>query len=150
MGMLDWATRNGMRQQMGCVYGLVGGDPRQTDPKMCRYDACIEIPEGFEHVNTDGVSLQLLPSGAFARVRHVGPYDEVRNSIDGVGEEWAKTQPQLILDRRRPLLIVFLDDPQKRDAAKLRSDVCVPVRADNEDAISRVSRSPRHASGELM
>lgn len=148
--MLDWVKRQGMRQKLGCVYGLVARDQEQIDSKTCRYDACIEIPDGFEHIRTDGVSTQMLPGGAFARVRHVGPYDHVRNAIVNVRDKWIGTEPQLALDRRRPLLIAFLDDPERRESAKLRCDVCVPVRADQEDAIGRVSRVPRRAKADLI
>lgn len=136
--MFAWLARHKLREHVTCSYGLAVDHPGLVAPQSCRYDACIEIPEGFANVRTDGLSFQTLPGGAFARIRHVGPYGDLRPAIVSIRDEWLPTQPRLGLDRRRPLLIIYLDDPERREGAKLRADICIPVNARHDEAVPRV------------
>jgi AraC family transcriptional regulator len=133
----DWLDRHDLTGKTGCGYGLALDHPQQVAPENCRYEACIDLPAGYENLKTDGLSFQTLPGGAFARIRHVGPYNKVRASVALVRDTWLPDQPRLLADRRRPLLIVYLDDPKTCAANKLRCDVCVPVRTHHEDIMKR-------------
>lgn len=125
--MMTWATRNGVRQLLTCAYGLTLENSDSGSSEGCRYDACIELPAGFPPGNASALSVQTLPGGAFARVRHLGPYSEANSSVRMLREQWLAQQPNLKLDRRRPVMIIYLDDPMLRAAETLRCDVCVPV-----------------------
>lgn len=132
--MLTWATRNGVRQLLTCAYGLTVDNPGSVSPEDCRYDACIELPIGFPPGNAASLSFQTLPGGAFARIRHVGPYSTARSSITLLRDQWLAAQPNLKLDRYRPLMIIYLDDPMMKKADYLKCDVCVPVAISGEEA----------------
>lgn len=135
--LTQWLERHDLSSQIGCGYGLALDHPDSVAPEQCRYEACVDLPGGYENLKTDGISFQTLPGGAFARIRHVGPYQNIRLSIAKVRDNWLPGQPRLLPDRRRPLLVVYLDDPKTCAANKLRSDVCVPVRTHHNDAVSR-------------
>lgn len=137
--MLAWLDARGLTMRLPCGYGLAFDNPRRVASRECRYDACVELPNTFIQQATDGVGFQTLPGGAFARVRHVGPYDGIRQSVLAVRDVWlADQQPHLIVDRRRPFLFSYLDDPRTVAPDERRCDVCLPVRTPCEDVIPRV------------
>ena len=136
--MSEWLERHDLSGQVSCGYGLALDHPDSVDAKQtCRYDACVELSSGYENLKADGLAFQTLPGGAFARIRHVGHYGKLSASLAKVRDEWLPEQPRLLLDRRRPLLAIYLADPKTRDRAKLRCDVCVPVRTHYDDAFKR-------------
>jgi AraC family transcriptional regulator len=135
--MSAWLDRHQLRSHISTSYGLCLDPPDSVKSHACRYDACVEVPAEYQAIQTDGIAFQMLPGGAFARVRHVGPYPTVRSSIVQVRDGWLAQQPRLLADRRRPLLVIFLDDPNVRAPDRLRSDVCVPVRTHHEEAFAR-------------
>ncbi len=140
-GMAAWLDRHDLRRQIAVSYGLCLDPPDTVNAQDCRYDACVEVPPDYQAIKSDGIAFQMLPGGAFARMRHVGPYTTVRSTIARVRDEWLVAQTRLLLDRRRPLLVIFLDDPDVRAAQTLRCDVCVPVRTHHEEALPRAKFS---------
>jgi AraC family transcriptional regulator len=148
----DWLERHNLSSQVTTGFGLHLDAPSRVDPASCRYEACVELGPEYQNLRTDGLAFQTLPGGAFARIRHVGPYETVRTSIIKLREEWLPAQPRLLPDRRRALMVVYLDDAKKRSASKLRCDVCIPVRTHYEDALGRarnVDRPDGQAAGHL-
>jgi AraC family transcriptional regulator len=135
--MLAWIARQKIRQQIHCGYGLTHDHPGTTDAAECRYDACIVLPEGFVSPRDDTLPFQTLPGGAFARMRHAGSYQTVRSSIVLMRDRWLAKQPNLLADRRRPLMTVYFDNPGEQAIDALRCDVCIPVRTEHEDAFKR-------------
>ncbi len=144
--MTAWLERHNLLAQTHCGYGLALDDPREIAPELCRYDACVEVPAQYETLKTDGLAFQTLPGGAFARARHAGSYASVRSSILKVRDQWLPEQNRLQLDRRRPLLVVYLDTPSTSRTMKLRCDVCIPVRTHYEDALNRQSFAASEAT----
>ena len=135
--MSEWLSRHNLTTQINCGYGLALDESQGSQPQSCRYDACIDVPASYTALKNDGLPFQTLPGGAFARIRHVGSYAKVRASLVKVRDVWLPEQPRLRLDRRRPLLVIYLDAPDQNRASKLRCDVCVPVRAPFDDALKR-------------
>ena len=135
--MDQWLERHNLAGQINCGYGLALDDPKDAENGICRYEACVELPAGYENLKNDSLGYQFLPGGAFARIRHVGSYRTIRESHAKVRDKWLPEQPRLLLDRRRPLLVAYLDDPKSRDTTKLRCDVCVPVRTHHDDVVAR-------------
>jgi len=134
--LTNWIEEAGIRPLISCGYGLSHDAPGKVAHGSCRYDACVEIPDGFSHLSTFGLAHQTLPGGAFARLRHVGRYDQLRPSILSVRDAWLPSQPHLCLDTRRPLMVVYMDDPVRRERDALRCDVCVPVRTYHDASVS--------------
>ena len=135
--MLAWIARQKIRPQIDCGYGLAHDHPGGTSAEEYRYDACIVLPEGFVSPRDDTLPFQTLPGGAFARMRHVGSYQTVRSSVALVRDRWLAGQPNLLVDRRRPLMTVYFDNPGEQPIDDLRCDVCIPVRTSHEDAYKR-------------
>jgi AraC family transcriptional regulator len=144
--MDDWIDRHALKSSISCGFGLALDNPSAVDEKAIRYDACVKLPEGYENLKTDALAFQKLPGGAFARVRHVGDYGAIRESVALVRDKWLPDQTNLMLDPGRPFMFIYLDDPLKKDAAKLRSDVCIPVKTRHEDAMVRPRKATAKAA----
>ena len=126
--MFGWLDRHGLRQQTGRGYGLQRDNPRQVGHDACRYDACVEVPDSIDVSTLESVLMQKLPGGAYARQRHVGSYDEVRHVIVGLRDHWMSSN-NLVVDARRPLVTIYLSNPDITDKLQLKADVCLPVTA---------------------
>ena len=135
--MFAWLTRNEVDIGGGFGYGLALDHADPVPPEKRRYDACIELPDAFVPAKNDGLALQKLPGGAFARVRNVGHYEQVGGFISKVRDQWLLSQDTLVVDNRRPLLVIYLDNPATQKGDKSRCDVCIPVRTHHNDAYER-------------
>jgi DNA gyrase inhibitor GyrI len=99
--MFAWLDDSGMRRDVGCGYGLMHDNPNSVPKEECRYDACVELLEGFESTVPVGFRFMRLPGGAYARQRIKG--------IGGLSDA------------------IHLDDPAKVAEDLRRIDICVPV-----------------------
>lgn len=124
--LLAWASAHGLRGQIRTGYGLVRDNPRIKAPAECRYDACIELPEGMEADEKAGVAMQLLPGGNFARHRHVGGLDGLGQSFSWLAKDWAPGR-RLAVDMGRPLIEIYLNDRKSGGPSPARMDICLPV-----------------------
>ncbi len=107
-------------------YGLAHDNPRVVDASQLRYDACVEMPADLFSEAGEELRLAKLPSGAFARKRYVGAYDGISEAFANLREHWEKAS-DVVLDARRPLLTVYLNNPRVLAAKDLKADLCVPV-----------------------
>jgi AraC family transcriptional regulator len=138
--LLAWLDRQNLKSHLSCGFGLAYDNPRRTTDDGCRYDACVELPDHYAELMSDGLAFQMLPGGAFARARHVGPHDTVKDSVTRIRDTWLPDQPHLVVDRTRPFLFCYLDDPRSCAHDDLRSDVCLPVKTPAEEG-TRAHRS---------
>lgn len=126
--MFAWLDNFDLRKSAGRGYGLARDNPRVVGHEKCRYDACIEMPADLDPAALEHVLTQRLPGGAYARQRHVGHYENIRNVIVEMRDTWAPTAG-LSIDSRRPIVTIYLSDPADVGPAQLKADVCLPVSA---------------------
>lgn len=126
--MFSWLDASGLRAAVGRGYGLQRDNPQEVGLGACRYDACVEVPDGLDPGLLDKVSMQKLPGGAYARTRHVGSYEDVSRVITSMRDGWMSSN-QLMIDTRRPIVTIYLVDPKNADTKQLKADVCLPVTA---------------------
>lgn len=124
--VLNWLDDTGLRGKVGVGWGLLLDHPKVVPPEKCRYDACIEIPEGYEDRVTAVFNFRRLPGGAFARQRHVGSIAGLPPVIASLRDDWAPRHG-VMLDAKRPVIEIYLDDPKFVVEEKRRVDVCLPV-----------------------
>lgn len=120
-----WLNESGMRRAVGCGFGLMRDDPQTTPPEKCRYEACLELLEGYEHTIPPGFHVMRLPGGAYARQRQQG-IDSLGNSIQTLRDDWVPSNG-LGFDVGRPVIEIHMDDPAVVPAEERRVDLCVPV-----------------------
>jgi AraC family transcriptional regulator len=124
--MFEWLRRTGLLQQIGTGYGLLLDDPRHVAPEKCRYEACVELVDHALATLPENFSVRRLPGGAYARRRHVGGVVGLAETISKMRNEWVPTQG-LFVDVRRPVIEIFLDNPDLVLTERQRVDVCMPV-----------------------
>jgi AraC family transcriptional regulator len=107
-------------------YGLAHDNPRVVEPEKLRYDACVEVPPDLAGEINDELRVTKLPGGAFARKRYVGPYEGIGDALSTLREHWSHAS-DVVLDTRRPLLTVYLNNPRVHAPKDLKADLCVPV-----------------------
>lgn len=107
-------------------YGLAHDNPHAVAPEALRYDACVEVPSHLTAEVADDLRIAKLPAGAFARKRYVGPYEGITEAFVSLRDQWAKAA-DVVLDTRRPLMTVYLNNPRAVEPKQLKVDLCVPV-----------------------
>ncbi|MDR6856595.1 AraC family transcriptional regulator [Variovorax guangxiensis] len=73
-----WCGEQGLMQPRRTMYGVSHDNPDVTPPARCRYDACIEVDEGFRPAGEIGV--QTLPGGRYACCEFIGPPTEIHTA----------------------------------------------------------------------
>ena len=124
--LFDWLNNNGLNSPFGRGYGLARDNPAIVGADHCRYDACIEINPFLETRALRDLAVQTLPGGSYVRQRHHGDYDRLKNLMASFHQSFVVPQG-LRLDDKRPLVTIFLDDPQRLPPAELRANICAPV-----------------------
>jgi AraC family transcriptional regulator len=124
--LLAWADAQGLREGLRTGYGLVRDNPRIKAPADCRYDACIEVPEGFLPDEKSGVAMQLLPGGSYARHRHLDGLEGLGKAFGWLARDWTAGRG-LMVDAGRPFVEIYLKDPKTKTLGPARMDICVPV-----------------------
>jgi AraC family transcriptional regulator len=67
-------------------FGISHDDPSVTAPDKCRYDACVELPEGF--VGTGKHLTTIIPGGKYAVSRFKGGVAEIGQAWATLLREW--------------------------------------------------------------
>lgn len=124
--MFDWLSQFGLLRQIGTGYGLMFDDPRTVAPENCRYQACVELIQEARGVVPDTFTVRRLPGGAYARQRHIGGVVGLANAISKLRNERMPDEG-IVIDSRRPVIIIYLDNPEMVPLAMQRVDVCMPV-----------------------
>jgi AraC family transcriptional regulator len=121
-------ARHGLAQSWSYSYGLFYDDPVVVPGAACRYEACVQVPDGYETLSNDGIAFQIVPGGAFARSRYVGPWQGVGERAMDMRNAWLAKPSNLQFDATRPFMVIYLGGPARGPGVgKQRFDVCVPV-----------------------
>ncbi|RON11493.1 DNA gyrase inhibitor [Pseudomonas brassicacearum] len=118
-----WMIENDLLNKVR--YGIGHDDPSVTPAAYCRYDACVEVPEGFNAAFPFAVTT--LPGGLYAVARFKGPALQIAAAW---GELCAQWMPASGLDYdKRPNFERYPVDAsydQKTDVMEV--DMCIAVK----------------------
>lgn len=107
-------------------YGVGHDDPSITPPDKCRYDACVEVPQGFQPGGQ--ASIFELPGGRYAVAQFRGPVTTIGEAWRTLCGEWLPSSG-LQFDER-PCFERYLPgsgaDPE---TGVFSCELCIPVRA---------------------
>lgn len=131
-----WLNANGLQTPVGRGYGLAQDNPAEVGAKNCRYDACVVLNPEMEQRASSDVGFAMLPGGPYACRRISGNYDHVRTLVANVHSELLPF-PGLTLDQARPVVSIYMDNPNRQAESDLRADICMPVMAAEDVANSR-------------
>lgn len=120
--MMPWLSANGLDK--ATCYGIGHDDPSVTPPEKCRYDACVDIPPGFEPGGQ--FSVGTLPGGRYAVTRYTGSARNIGAAWNRLMKEWLPSSG-LQLDER-PCFERYEGVSTQPDGS-FSCDICIPVRA---------------------
>jgi len=122
--MAPWMQSHGLTTNT--CFGVGYDDPSITPADKCRYDACVQVPEGFQPGQQADV--MTLPGGRYAVARFQGPTPKISDAWMWLTREWLPSSGLQCDDR--PCFERFDAttgmDPQ---TGIFTCDICLPVRA---------------------
>ena len=104
--------------------GIVWDNPEVTEPQLCRYDACITIPE---HITPKGrILIQEIKGGPYV-VGHceVSNYPELEQAYEDMFIRWFTNGNHIPADSVP--YEIYLNNPANHPRENLLIDICIPV-----------------------
>lgn len=126
--LYSWMRQRGLQADGGSFYGLVRDNPAKVPAGKCRYDACIELPLNLDTAAMAEIQVQRLPAGAYSRHKYVGRYDNIAATTLPICNEQIPALGLRVAEER-PMVVIYMADPLRRDADQLKAEICVPVSA---------------------
>lgn len=117
-----WVKRHGLTGL--ATYGIGHDNPATTDPAQCRYDACVELPDGTA-APADAKTMT-LPGGHYAVHRFKGTAMEIGQTWDRLLCDWLPDSGLQLEDR--PCFEYYPADARFDEASGVfECDICLPV-----------------------
>jgi AraC family transcriptional regulator len=105
-------------------FGISLDDPAVTRPAQCRYDACVESPEGETLSGDPG--RKVIPGGKYATLPFEGTGAEIGAAWDAVLRDWLP-KSGLQLDARPFFEHYPVDGRYDPKTGRFTCNICVPV-----------------------
>lgn len=120
--VMPWMLGHGLAE--ATCYGIGHDDPSVTPADKCRYDACVEIPAGFEPGGQ--FSVASLPGGRYAVTRYNGSPRNIGPVWNRLMKEWLPFSG-LQCDER-PCFERYESLATQTDGS-FTCEICIPVKA---------------------
>lgn len=124
--MFSWMDANGLGAEVDIGYGLAHDNPRTMPPELCRYDACIPVPDTVPREVLMQLQHMKLPSGVYARDLLLRSYDRMGTVLASIRDEWVPRHG-LSVDARRPVVTIYRNNPRYCPPEMLKADICLPI-----------------------
>lgn len=121
--LFGWMADHGALDSIAGIWGVPYDDRRDAVPEDSVFDCCLATDAPL--IAGDGVRLELLGGGRYARHRHIGSYSQLDDLHDALLRD-ALPQAGLTL-RDAPILHRFLNEPDVTPEAQLETDIFIPV-----------------------
>lgn len=122
-----WAARHGLHPAQQQFIGISLDDGELTEESVCRYDACVTLPAGFEReVYREEVGFKTLSGGLYAVYSYYDTVDRFVLAYDSMFSVWLPRSGYEADDR--PCLEYCLNDPAQDPEGKCKVDLYVPIR----------------------
>lgn len=120
--LFEWAAGAGLVESIIGLHGIPWGDHRE---ETLEFDCAIRLDGELAAEPEAPLRRTTLDGGAFARARHVGPYEDIEAAVDGLLANWLPGSGHALRDA--PIRYDFLDDPETVPAPLLRADILLPL-----------------------
>ncbi|WP_417844617.1 AraC family transcriptional regulator [Thalassospira sp.] len=128
---IDWRKRNHLPPHKNATFNIIHTNPEETPVADFVLDLCVATSIAISP-NPEGVFEQIMPANRCARIRHIGPDQELNRSIIPVYAQWMPQTGELAGDY--PLFfqrIAFFPDVPRHEAV---TDIYVPLTTPRQDA----------------
>lgn len=120
--IFPWLDREGLMHLP--LYGMALDDPLLTPPESCRYDACVEIEDGY--VASADVFVKTIPGGRYAVFGFKGKVEQIGAAMGSILSNWIPDE--VIQVDNRPALTYFRGDAHYNpELDALQCDILIPV-----------------------
>ena len=120
--VMPWIAELGLQNQ--ARFGVSHDDPSVANPKQCRYDACVALPEGY--VGPRGLLRGLIPQGIYASSHFVGDAQAITIAWMVMLRDWMPSTGWQL--DARPCFEYYPSNGVSVDAAApIDCDICLPV-----------------------
>lgn len=123
--LFGWAAHHGLLDSLRGLYGVPLDDRRDVPPRACAFDCMLALAAPFDDDPGEGVRMQVLGGGRYARVRLVGAFDGLEALTDALLARWLPESGESLRDAA--LFHEYLDDPDETPEAVLRTDLYLPL-----------------------
>ena len=123
--LFGWAAQHGLLDSLRGLYGVPLDDRRDVPPQACAFDCMLALAAPFAADAGEGIRMQVLGGGRYARVRLVGAFHGLEALTDALLAHWLPDSGETLRDA--PLFHEYLDDPDETPEALLRTDVYLPL-----------------------
>ena len=106
------------------MLGICHDDPEATSPAMIRYDACLEVDDGF--IPAGEIGVETVAGGEYAVTTHAGPYNQLGKTYAELMGQWLPRSGRELGDS--PCFEVYITDPGSTPAEELLTDIYAPLR----------------------
>ncbi len=120
-----WAFINakklfGMRMEF---LGIYFDDPRKVAAEECRFEACVTINKDAE--DGEEIKIKEIEGGKYLMFHYTGSYDNLRDVHNVIYNEYLVDKDYKL--RNAPLIEKYLNNAEKVDAKKLRTEIYIPI-----------------------
>ncbi|MDD2488247.1 MAG: GyrI-like domain-containing protein [Bacteroidales bacterium] len=103
--------------------GIYPDDPSTTPKEECRFKACVTINKDAE--DGDEIKIEEIEGGRYLMFQYTGSYDNFRSVYDIIYNEYLADKDYKF--RNAPWLEKYLNNPQKVEPKKLRTEIYIPI-----------------------
>jgi AraC family transcriptional regulator len=121
---MPWLQANGLAYRPR--YGIGHDDPITTPPEKCRYDACVEVDDGF--IATGNALSAKLPGGRYAIAKFHGQTSEIAAAWIALFRDWLPASG-MQCDARPCLERYPQHTPFNPKTGVFECELCIPVKS---------------------
>ncbi len=123
--LMTWVAAEGLFAPDLEMLGLCHADPAITPADQVRYDACVTVDGDFQP--SGRVGCKEIAGGEFARVEHVGPYEDLGETYDLLIGHWLPASGYEPAEP--PCIEQYFNDPNDTPPEELSTDVYLRLRS---------------------
>jgi len=123
--LFGWAAQHGLLDSLRGLYGVPLEDRRDVPAQACAFDCMLALAAPFAADAGEGIVVQALGGGRYARVRLVGAFAGLEALTDALLAHWLPESGETLRDAA--LFHEYLDDPDETPEALLRTDIYLPL-----------------------
>ncbi|WND04005.1 AraC family transcriptional regulator [Temperatibacter marinus] len=123
---IEWRKGNHLPPSKSRTFNLMYDDPEITTPEKYRMDICAELT-GILKPNDHGIVEKKIPACQCARLRHVGPWESLDESVRYLFREWLPKHNKDLMDF--PLFLERVNLYPEAPQNELITDIYLPLKS---------------------
>ncbi|BAB04120.1 AraC family transcriptional regulator [Halalkalibacterium halodurans] len=121
-----WASENRLDPPQSYFIGISLDDPKEVEEHLCRYDACVTLPEGFTKKPHEDIQFKGLSGGTYALYSFYDRVDKLGIVYQSIFTQWLPASGFVADDK--PSLEFCMNDPALDPEGKAKVDLYIPIR----------------------